>query len=74
MGRKKRYIINNANVLNEYDKKRILNIVASEEEGALLGKPNKYSVDLDKIKSQDVINRIYNIVEHRKLVLSKPHN
>jgi hypothetical protein len=75
--RKKKFIIENSNILNSTLKKDILSIIMMEIGSAVIMETNnieEVDIDLDLVeqKNMEVLNHIYNIVKKRLDTLNQP--
>lgn len=75
--RKKRFIVENANILNRDIKLVILNLVMMEVGPSIIMETNNkkevdINLDLLENKNLEVLNHIYNIVKKRLDILNQP--
>jgi hypothetical protein len=74
--RKKRFIVENANILNRDSKITILSLIMMEIGPSVIMETNKkelnINLDLLEDKNLEVLNHIYNIVKKRLDTLNQP--
>lgn len=75
--RKKRFIVENSNILNKDNKITILNLVMMEVGSAVImetSNKKEININLDslELKNLEVLNHIYNIVKKKLDLLNKP--